>query len=453
VWPIDDIVKAVNGVPLRVEQETFSGISTDSRTIGPDELFIPLSGQNFDGHAYISEAYKRSRGGFLCEKKRQDILRDIPGTAILVDNTTDALLDLARFRRGRMGPRVVAITGSNGKTTTKEIVVNILKKGFSIHYNEKNLNNLIGVSKSILSMAEEPEICVFELGTNSKGEIERLARVTEPDISLITNIGPSHLEGLFSVEGVLEEKLSLFYHTKKDGMILINADDPNISSRCENCRSHRSKTYGIVNKADFSLSIEEDLGWAGNRIILSLGKDEIRTATNLLGRHNLYNIIAASAIAYAAGANPEQISEGIETFDFYTMRFKPVKSKAGYTLVDDTYNANPSSAEWAIKTLLELPCKGKRVVVLGDMKELGEKTGYYHRELGRFLNETSIPEVLLIGDYVKETFHELKEARGKVFENKNQLIDYARRVLEPGDVILVKGSRAAKMEEIVEALT
>jgi UDP-N-acetylmuramoyl-tripeptide--D-alanyl-D-alanine ligase len=451
VWHVDDIVRAVKGMPLIIGKETFSGVSTDSRTIEKGELFVPLTGKNFDGHAFIKEAYKRSRAGFLCEKDRRDVLQGAEGTIILVDDTMEALFDLARYKRERLRSTVIAITGSNGKTTTKEILANIMKRGFSLHYNERNYNNVIGVSQSILAIEGDPEFCIFELGTNNKGEIGELARLTEPDASLITNINPSHLEGLFDLEGVLEEKLSLFYGTKEGGKVIINADDPYILPRFKN-DGYLPTTYAIANKADLTLSVEEDLGWEGSRILFKRSGEEFRTKTNLLGMHNLYNVLAASAAASAVGVDFKLIAEGIETFESYGMRFKPARSKKGYTLIDDSYNANPSSMEWAIKTLLQLPCRGKRVVVLGDMKELGEKTAFYHQELGSFLNKSEIPVIALFGDYMRDTFQELKEGKARFFENKKELIDYIAGELEEGDVVLVKGSRAAKMEEIVEAL-
>jgi UDP-N-acetylmuramoyl-tripeptide--D-alanyl-D-alanine ligase len=450
MWHVEEIVKAVKGELIRTGKSSFSGISTDSRTIMEGELFIPLTGKNFDGHAFIRAAYDRSHAGSICEKGRQETLHT-GGTVILVDDAMQALLDLAYYKKGLTRSSVIAITGSNGKTTTKEILVNIVKKGFSVHCNEKNYNNAIGVSKSILSMEGNPEFCIFELGTNNRGEIKELAQLTEPDISLITNINPSHLEGLLSLEGVLEEKLSLFYNTKEGGKVIVNADDPNILS-CYKNDKHILTTYGIVNKADSTLYIEEDLGWKGSRIAIKCSGIEIRTKTTLLGGHNLYNILAASTIAYNIGMDGKLISEGIETFDPYMMRFKPVESHKGYMILDDTYNANPSSVEWAIKTLLDLPCNGKKMVILGDMKELGEETSFYHRKLGRFLKDTGIPMILMTGEYMKEAVEELKDGRTVFFENKGQLIDYAAKNLKKGDAVLVKGSRAAKMETIVEAL-
>jgi UDP-N-acetylmuramoyl-tripeptide--D-alanyl-D-alanine ligase len=451
MWHVEEIIKAVNGVLLRSEKSSFSGISTDSRTIEEGELFIPLSGKNFDGHAFIRPAYDRSHGGSICENGRLDTLHD-GGTVIIVDNAMQALIDLAHYKKRHTKSSVIAITGSNGKTTTKEILVNIIKKGFSLHYNEKNFNNAIGVSKSILSIEGEPRFCIFELGTNSKGEIKQLAQMTEPDVSLITNVNPSHLEGLFNLDGVLEEKLSLFYHTKEGGKVIVNTDDPNIPARYKD-RQRTLITYGINNNADFTISIEEVLGWSGSRIILKCPGIEIKTRTALLGKHNLYNILAAATIAHSIGADAGLISEGIETFDSYSMRLKPVLSGKGYTILDDTYNANPSSMAWAIKTFLDLPCNGSRMVILGDMKELGEKTSFYHRELGRFLKETGIPVILLTGEYMTEAIDELKDIETAMFfENKEKLIDFALKNLKDGDTVLIKGSRAAKMEEILEAL-
>jgi UDP-N-acetylmuramoyl-tripeptide--D-alanyl-D-alanine ligase len=451
MWHAEEIAKAVKGALLRIDKSSFSGISTDSRTIEEGELFIPLTGKNFDGHAFIRAAYDRSHAGSICEKGRQGKLHD-GGTVIIVDDAMQALIDLAHYKKQHTKSSVIAITGSNGKTTTKEILVNIIKKGFSVHYNEKNYNNAIGISKSILSMEGEPGFCIFELGTNSKGEIKQLAQLTEPDVSLITNVNPSHLEGLLNLEGVLEEKLSLFYHTKEGGKVIVNADDPNILARYKD-REHVLITYGIINKADFTLSIEKDLGWDGSRVkIKSPAGIEIKAKTALLGKHNLYNILAASTIANNIGADAGLISEGIETFDSYAMRFKPIESRKGYMVLDDTYNANPSSMEWAIKTLLDLPCNGRRMVILGDMKELGEKTSLYHRELGRFLREAGISMTLLTGEYMTETFEELKDGTAILFENKERLIDYAVQNLQEGDAVLVKGSRAARMEEIAEAL-
>lgn len=453
MWRLDEIVEAVNGTIHKVEMDLFTDISTDSRTIRDKELFIPITGTNFDGHLFIGEAYERSHAGTLCERKRQDMCGQLPGTVVLVDDTTQALLDLACYKRRKVNTTCIAITGSNGKTTTKEILVSMMKDCSSVHYNEKNYNNIIGVSKSILAIEGKPDFCVFELGTNARGEIKKLTEATKPDASLITNINPSHLEGLKTLEGILEEKLDLFYLTKEGGKIFVNADDPCIMPRYKDVKNREPLIYSIMSDASFHLNVDKNLGWEGARITISFPEDRLVTRTSLLGRHNLYNILAASSLAYSVGIDKEHIGNAIETFTSFDKRFKPIITKKGFAVIDDTYNANPSSMEWAIKTLLELPSEGKRIVILGDMRELGEKSPEYHRELGRFLKSSNVPVVALIGQEMRETYGELGEERAKLFQDKGPLIDYIAGKVEKGDTVLVKGSRASKMEEIVEALT
>jgi UDP-N-acetylmuramoyl-tripeptide--D-alanyl-D-alanine ligase len=329
----------------------------------------------------------------------------------------------------------------------------MMKGHSSVHYNEKNYNNIIGVSKSILAIEGKPDFCVFELGTNARGEIKKLTEATNPDASLITNINPSHLEGLKTLEGILEEKLDLFYLTKEGGRIFVNADDPYIVPRYKDVKNRAPFTYSIMSDASFHLNVDQNLGWEGAHISISFPDDLLVTRTSLLGRHNLYNILAASSLAYSVGIDKEHIGNAIETFTPFDKRFKPIVTKRGFAVIDDTYNANPSSMEWAIKTLLELPSEGKRIIILGDMRELGEKSGEYHRELGRFLKSSNVPVIALIGQEVRETYAELGAERAKLFQDKGPLIDYITGQVEKGDTVLVKGSRASKMEEIVEALT
>ncbi len=451
MWRLEDIVKAVGGTVLKKEKEVFAAISTDSRTIGKGDLFIPILGKSFDGHAFIGEALKRSGGGTLCRADSPVSLADADGTVILVEDTNQALLDLARFKRDTLSGAFISITGSNGKTTTKEILAAMMTKRYGVHFNEKNLNNLIGVPMSILSVAGDPEICILELGTNTPGEIKKLAVATNPDASLITNVNPSHLEGLASLEGILEEKLDLFRHTKEGGKIFVNIDDPGIAGWWRTTQ-RTTVTFGIDSDADFRLAVGEDLGWEGSDVIISCPAGTIRARTSLLGRHNLYNILAAAAIASTMGVEGELIGEAIGKFVSYDKRFQPATSPKGYVIIDDTYNANPSSMKWAISTLAALPAAGKRVAVLGGMKELGEMSARYHRELGAYLREAGLGLIVLLGEETKDTMAELGGAPAAHFDNKEELIGYVASQAGPGDTILVKGSRAFRMEDIVEAL-
>jgi len=452
MWLLDEVLEAVKGEPLVVNRTSFTDISTDTRSIDKGELFIPLKGKNYDGHSFIPQALELSSGGCLCERNQAGMVAGVRDTVILVDDTLKALADLATYKRKRTKGQFIAITGSNGKTTTKEILVAMIKKTFSVHYNEKNYNNIIGVSRSILSINEDRDFYVFELGTNSRGEIRTLAAIVEPDISIITNINPSHLEGLMDLKGVLEEKLDLFYGTKKGGSVFINVDDPYIISSYRD-ENHIKCEYAIDRDASYRLIIDEDLGWEGFSLALNFPKVNFKARTRLLGKHNLYNILAAASIADRIGIGRSSIKETIEEFDYYDKRFRPVKSKKGYLVVDDTYNANPSSMEWAIKTVAGLPCRGNRIAIIGDMKELGEMTEFYHRELGRLLRQSNIKKTFLIGESVAYTFEEIGDERAELFKDRESLIESAARVIRMDDVVLVKGSRAARMEEIVEALT
>ena len=327
----------------------------------------------------------------------------------------------------------------------------MMRKRYSVHFNEKNLNNLIGVPMSILSITGDPGICILEMGTNTPGEIRKLALATDPDGSLITNINPSHLAGLKTIEGILEEKLDLFHHTRKEGRVYINADDPLIAPRCQGL-GQTAFTFGIDRDALFRLRVEKDAGWEGAEISIVSEGGLIRARTSLLGKHNLYNILAAAAIASVMEVPADDIAGAIEEFRSYDKRFQPVMTGKGYVVIDDTYNANPSSMQWAIRTLTGLPSQGKRVAILGGMKELGEKSAEYHRELGATLRASGIALIALIGEEMRETLEELGPDRATLFDDRKRLIEYTAARLDAGDTVLVKGSRAFKMEEIVEAL-
>lgn len=451
MWPVDTIAKGVGGTIRTVERNTFSSISTDSRTIGPGEFFIPLKGPNFDGHLFIEKAYERSGGGALCDRSRPEIYDKASGTIILVDDTNQALLDLALFKRQQTAGTFIAITGSNGKTTTKELLVHLIGDLFPMVFNEKNYNNQIGVAKALLAIEGKPQFGIFEVGTNHPGEIAVLARMVQPHISLITNVNPSHLEGFSDLEGVRREKVSLFDMTLPGGSILVNADDPALASYKANDRI-RVSTYAIREKADCTLRVLADKGLDGFDIEIRFHDGRAETTSRLLGRHNLYNVLAASVLAHEMGVPHERIGEGIATFDAYKGRFRPVGSRKGYTIIDDAYNANPSSMEWAVNTLSSLPCKGRKIAVLGGMKELGEKEEVYHRALGRTLKTSDLAMILLFGEETRVTAEEISNGRAKHFSDKSALIDFLSGKARQDDIVLIKGSRALGMDEIVEAL-
>jgi len=451
MWPVENIAKGVNGVVHRAEKRVFSSISTDSRTIGSNEFFIPLKGPNFDGHLFIDKAYERSDGGSLCDRGRTEVYTKSRGTIILVEDTNQALLDLARFKREETSGTFVAITGSNGKTTTKELLVHLAGDRFTLAFNKKNYNNQVGVAKALLAIIGHPQFGIFELGTNHPGEIESLSRMVQPHLSLITNVNPSHLEGLFDLEGVRREKLSLFESTLPGGTVFINKDDPSLAS-CETKSGVKATTFAIREKAECTLLVTTDKGLAGYDIALRFPGGEVTTTTHLLGRHNLYNVLAASVLAHGMGVPLEQIGEAIKTFSANSGRIRPLESRKGYVVIDDTYNANPASMESAINTISSLPCKGRRIAALGAMKELGEKTEGYHLELGQYLRNSSLSLILFIGEETRVAADAIGSGRAMHFPEKKALIGFLSEYLQRDDVVLVKGSRALGMDEIVEAL-
>ena len=418
MWPVETIIQGVNGVAHRVEKTAFSAISTDSRTIAPGEFFIPLKGPNFDGHLFIDAAYGRSGGGSLCDKTRQEVYAVAKGTIILVDDTNEALLDLASHRRGQIPASFVAITGSNGKTTTKELLVHLVRGIVPVASSERNYNNQVGVAKTMLAIEGSPNYCIFELGTNHKGEIRTLARMVRPHMSLITNIAPSHLAGLTDLEGVLAEKLDLFEGTLPGGAIFINADDPALAPyKREDCNLY---TFGMKGHADFMLQVVQDSGLEGFEIDLDLRGEKVRAKTRLLGRHNLSNVLAAATLAFCMGVKGAALAEGLTSFEPYKGRFRPVSSGRGYTIIDDTYNANPASMEWAVRTLSSLPCRGKRIAILGDMRELGARSDEYHRGLGRLIRASNLSLVLVVGEEMKAAATEAGNGRVHLFDDKKE---------------------------------
>lgn len=449
MYSYEEIVKAVSGEVVKLKSRTFSGISTDSRTIKRGELFIPLRGKRFDGHDFIRQAMERDGSGTLCQRERVGSIVDLDCTIISVKDTHEALLRIAALKRDRLHSKVVGITGSCGKTTTKELLVNILKRSFRVSFNEKNLNNQIGVPLSLLSIEGEPEVCVFELGTSLPGEIGNLTRLVRPHISAITNIYPAHLEGLKSIEGVIEEKLDIFRFTEEGGTLLVNSESP---IREYKDPKRRIFLFGRDQNSDFFFEVQEDLGWRGYKVRLTLLGEKLEVRTRLLGMHNLYNVILASSISYLLGMDLETIKEGIEDFSPTNMRMAPILSKGGYKVIDDSYNANPASMEWALRTFSGLPSEGRKIVVLGDMKELGEDSENYHRQIGRLLRTCDFDSILLYGEMMRACYEELSDRDAKYFERKEDIVRHLKEILREGDSVLIKGSRSLGLDSVVEEI-
>ena len=454
----DDVLKATGGSLVRPGRSAlFEGVSTDTRTIAPASLFVPLAGARFDGHDYIGQAAGAGAAGVLVQRGREGLLEKIAGeaTVISVEDTLTALGDLARFWRARFSIPVVAVTGSSGKTTTKEMTAAILGREKHLLKNVGNLNNLVGLPLTLFQMNEAHEVAVLEMGTNRRGEIARLTEIAGPTVGVITNVGPAHLEGLKSLETIRKEKGDLFRVMNNRGTAVINLDDEALAPWAEKWKGEKI-TFAIEADADVTASRIAHEGEKGTIFRLLMDGASREILLPVLGFHNVSNALAAAASS-AAGADFDAICQGLMAFKPVGGRMEVYRLKNGGTLIDDTYNANPASVAVALKTLQGLKGECRSTVILGDMLELGGEAEKYHEEIGRNLADTGVSKAYLRGDFAKVT---AKGAMKRGMKGDQVLIDlsteetvaHLKACLKAGDWVLVKGSRKMKMEEIVQAI-
>ena len=458
---IEEVLMATGGKLLQGEGKAFfQGISTDSRMVGEGELFIALKGPRFDGHHFALKALEKKAGGVVIE---EDKARDIrwngyrSKAVIAVKDTLRALGDLARERRRRYRIPVVALTGSNGKTTTKEMISACLETTFPILKTRENLNNLIGLPLTLLNLTEKERVVILEMGMNVPGEIRRLTEIAEPDVGLITNIQIVHLEGVGSLERVREEKGELFRRMRRDGTILVNQNDPHVIDLASEF-SGQKITFGVEKSADVMAKEIRLRGAEGTSFNLILEGEEIEVSLPLLGRHFVPNALSAIAVASLFGIEVKKAKEALERFRPFPMRMEIIHLEGGKTLINDAYNANPRSMELALETLAEIKGKGRAIAVLGDMLELGDFTEEAHRQIGEKVEELSIDLLLTMGEkapLVVESAvrHGFEPKRTRVMESHSEAISILKEVVQEGDWILIKGSRRMAMEKIVEGLT
>jgi UDP-N-acetylmuramoyl-tripeptide--D-alanyl-D-alanine ligase len=427
--------------------------------VAEGELFIALKGSRFDGHHYALEALKKKAGGVLIE---EDKVGDIrwngyrSKAVIAVKDTLFALGNIAQNWRRKYPTPVVALTGSNGKTTTKEMIAACLETTFPVLKTKGNLNNLIGLPLTLLTLTERERVVVLEMGMNVPGEIRRLTEIADPNVGLITNIQKVHLEGMGSLERLKEEKGELFRRMRRDGTIIVNQDDLRVMDLASNY-SGQKITFGIEHPAEVMAKEIRLRGEEGTSFILILEGEAMEIHLRLLGRHFVANALSAVAVACLFGVEIKQAKEALEHFRPFAMRMEVVPLKGGMTLINDAYNANPNSMELALETLVEVKGKGRAIAVLGDMLELGEFAKEAHEQLGRKVSELSIDFLLTMGKeaaVVVESAirHRFPMQRARVVENHSEVVSTLGEMIRNGDWILVKGSRGMAMEKIVEAL-
>jgi UDP-N-acetylmuramoyl-tripeptide--D-alanyl-D-alanine ligase len=439
-----------------------SSISIDSRKVTSGELFWAIQGEKYDGHDFVLDAYKKGASGAVISKI--DRVKSISAdpyrsrALILTHDTLSALQNLARAYRKKFPIPLVAVTGSNGKTTTKEIIAQVLSNKFNVAKNEGNLNNLIGMPLSLLGFSSEHQAAVFEMGMNRAGEIARLCDIAQPNIGVITNISTVHLEFLGSIEGVKEAKAELVQSLKADDMLILNADDERVKSLSQRFRG-KVLFYGLSPRAHIRADRIEMRGEEGSRFVLH-GPDEERIDVNLsiMGQYNIYNALAGGAIGYAFQMPLGEIKKALEAFRGIKMRLQPHNLQDNIFLIDDSYNANPVSMQHAIDILASCrPTRGRSFLVMGDMLELGNDSESLHRMVGRKIAQASIDFLVTLGSSASKAAQEamlIGMDRSTVFICKDQeeIIQLLLNQLKKGDRVLVKGSRAMAMEKIVAKL-
>jgi len=428
----------------------FSGVSTDSRGIREGELFIALQGERFNGHAFIQDVLDRGAAGAVV---MEDTPR-LPSVIISVEDTLQALGDIAAHVRGLYDTAIVGVTGSTGKTTVKEFCASILSLQGNCLKTEKNYNNLIGVPMSLLNLSREHEFAVIEMGTNRFGEIDRLSAITHPQVSIITNINPVHLNGLRSISGIMKEKQSIFKNTARCGTAVINPylehmDAIEIPSHLQVI------TYSQKNRADITLTHIEHQGLDGSDVTIDLAGRLISTHVPLPGMHNVINALGACACAVGLGIDPEVIARGIREAKFPGMRSEIIVSDH-MTIINDCYNANPASMKAALDMLTSSPHSIK-AAVLGDMLELGKDTRFWHEELGRWVAQAGIDRLIVIGEMARivcdqATSQGMNASFVYPVESKEEIMTHLCDLFDKDAMVLVKASRALQLDQVVNQL-
>ena len=459
-WRVAEIIEATGGQLFCGDlSPTFTGVSIDSRRISEGDLFIAIKGEVHDGHRFIENVIKQGVNGCLIDRRKTDILSktewsDTGVVCITVDDTTRALGDMAAFNRRRTPVSVIAITGSNGKTSTRKMTSDVVSRRFCTLSTQGNLNNDIGLPLTLLNLTRDHQWAVVELGMNRPGEIERLAEICLPDIGLITNVGPAHLEGLGSVEAVMKAKGELLGKIKPDGTAILNADDPRLL-KLANITPVNVLFFGMSKdaaiRAESVQKIEKGLSFS-----LVLPDETISVHLKTPAMFMISNALAAAAAGHISGLTAVEIKSGLEAFIPVQGRMDIHNTARGIHIIDDTYNANPGSMQAAIVTLTSLKGKNKGFLITGDMLELGEHSAPMHQRIGAVAAGSEIAGLYVTGNYAEDVVKGALEEHmnpDDIFKGtREEIIEAVTDRLEFGDWVLVKGSRGMAMEKVVQGL-
>jgi UDP-N-acetylmuramoyl-tripeptide--D-alanyl-D-alanine ligase len=454
-----DVVRAITGEQVGGNPETvFAGLSTDSRAISGGELFWALKGEKYDGHDFATEALRRGASGVLAHREFALALAQATASVVIgVKDSLKSLGDLAKWWRQQHAVQVAAITGSAGKTTTKEMAACILETRARTLKNTGNFNNLIGLPLTLLQLEESHGLAVLEMGMNRPGEIARLTDIADPNLGLITKIGKAHLEGVGDIMGVARAKVEMLESMSPDGQMILNGDDPILMMVAAPFRK-RAIRYGLGSENNLRAEKIENHGRDGTSFDLLYQGKTTHMRINVPGTHQVLNALAAAAIAICLGQPPEQITWALGRFKGVDGRFQFFSLPGGVNLVDDTYNANPSSLRAALESILGLAGDPVKVIVgLGDMLELGDEAEPAHREAGYMVAELGFRFLMAMGDHAGLMIEGAVEAgfpreRALVVGSHEEMVERIKGMMRRGDYILLKGSRRMRLEQVSNAL-
>jgi UDP-N-acetylmuramoyl-tripeptide--D-alanyl-D-alanine ligase len=441
MMPLSRVAEVLRA-PLVGADVRVAGVSTDTRTLSPNDLFIALVGPNFDGHRFVPEAIAKGAAAALLSR---DVDTSLP--YVRVPETRNALGQLASYWRQQFDIPVVAVTGSNGKTTVKEMIGAILGGRGPTCVTRGNLNNDIGLPLTLLRLRASDRYAVIEMGMNHRGEIDYLTRLTQPRVAVITNAGEAHLEGLGSVEQVARAKGEIFAGLAPDGTAVLNADDPYIGLWRELAGKRRVLSFGLDHPADVTARYE--LVDSGSAVHLRTPHGDADMRIALLGKHNVLNALAAAAASLSAGATAADVIKGLEQLKAISGRLELKRGLNDARVIDDTYNANPASVTAALQVLRE--AKGERMLVLGDMAELGSAAAAIHKRIGELCKNLGIDRLYAVGELSRLAVEAFGE-HGQHFANPAELIDAVTDRMHADMTLLVKGSRVMQMDKIVAAI-
>ena len=461
-WRVADLVHWAHGTLRSGDgRQDVCGISTDSRRVQTGNLFVALRGERFDGHRFVPDAIQKGVAGVIisdtaCLSEIALNGNETTLAVICVADTEKALQDLAIAHRQRFQGSVVAVTGSNGKTTVKEMIASVLQTWFSTHKTSGNLNNHIGVPLAVLGLDVLKRTMVLELGMNHLGEISRLCEIAQPHVGVITNIGVAHLGCLGSVDAIQQAKGELTASLDASGVAIVNADDPRALALGQQSAG-RLITFGQTQHADVHGWVEANLGLAGTRCCMVLDGVTHEFRLHTPGAHQIMNALAAAAVGMAFEVPEERIVWGLQHYRGVHGRLAMRRGQEDVWLIDDTYNANPQSMQVALNFLAGVSGTGRHIAVLGDMLELGEGGPTFHQEIGSLVSQTNVHTLIALGpaaEHIARGAHQAGMEHDRIHHTTSQqeVLRLLTQLMQPQDVVLLKGSRGMAMEHLVKAL-